>query len=240
VHVNLLRPAAVPSVLGMHPKVKGAISQPERIPWINTEIIIFGGRVLRTYPGIVKDVLVNQPTPSGLKLVIEITALDSTAPFRRITLDYDHVVEARWLYFELVEPLLILTNSRGVKLHHFAPPTSELFIPRTSELPKLLPKLLPALFLPQPSLNTPGNTTPAPEPSLSSSPAWDPSSRTPRPDPNHSFAHLSSPALPVDPGHPLLDPRLLNAKVRVVVTGGDYNEKELTASVLSIDGRLSI
>jgi hypothetical protein len=40
--------------------------------------------------------------------------------------------------------------------------------------------------------------------------------------------------------HPLLDSRLQNAPLRVVVTGGDYKQKELTASVRSVDGQLSI
>jgi hypothetical protein len=50
---------------------------------------------MKGYPGIIKDVLCNQPTQSGLRVEVQITSLDSTAPFRRIILDYDLVVEAK-------------------------------------------------------------------------------------------------------------------------------------------------
>jgi hypothetical protein len=50
---------------------------------------------MKGHPGIIKDVVCNQPTPSGLRVVVQITSLDSTAPFKHIIVDYDHVVEAR-------------------------------------------------------------------------------------------------------------------------------------------------
>jgi hypothetical protein len=82
-------------VLGMHPKPADRIPRSERVPWINLEIKIAYDHALKGYSGIVVDVLYNQSTPSGLRVVIQITALVSNAPFRRITVDYDHVVEAR-------------------------------------------------------------------------------------------------------------------------------------------------
>jgi hypothetical protein len=75
---------------------EGAIGRSERVPWLNQEIIVVkDGHIFRTLKGIVKDVLCNQPTPSGLKLVVQmnIMALPS------ITLDYDGVVEARYFIF---------------------------------------------------------------------------------------------------------------------------------------------
>jgi hypothetical protein len=85
-----------------------------------------------------------------------------------------------------------------------------------------------------------------PEPSLFPvSPAWDPSSHIleynsdcplARPD----YQPGSSDCKQGENEHPLLDSRLQNAQLRVVVTGGDYNRKELTASVQSVGGQLSI
>ena len=53
---------------------------------------------------------------------------------------------------------------------------------------------------------------------------------------------LGSPDHLPDPGfrHPLLDSRLLNVQLGVIVTGGKFNAKTLTATVQSIDGRLSL
>jgi len=119
---------------------------------------------------------------------------------------------------------------------------------------------------------SPGNATPNPEPSLVSSPAWDPSSRTPQPisENTESFPSPDPPPNPFDErhiqisssptpqsnteslispnplpkpfnqGHILLDLRLLGAQLRVFVTGGKFNHKELTASVRFKDGRLNI
>jgi hypothetical protein len=133
--------------------------------------------------------------------------------------------------------LLTLTNSHGVKLHRHAPPKSELFMPRTVE-----PTTLSPPFICQPPLHTPGiaiPATPAPDSCLSPSPAWDPSSRTPQPNADHSFASPSSPSRPVDPEHPLLDARLVNLGLKVVAEGGGHKGKELSAFVKSMEGRLS-
>ena len=251
VNIILLKHSDVPTLLGQHPKHAGAISSSEQVPWINLEIIITHGHPMKGYPGVIKDVLCNQRTPSGLQVVVQITSLDSTAPFKHITLDYDHVVEARYLYFAPHELPLTPTNSRGIKLHHFACPTAELFMPRTYEPPKSSP-----MVIPRPSLVISGNTTPFPESCLSSSPAWDPSSHTPQPgrtspisespsqsvDPEHapnSCTSLISPSRPI-PEHALLDPRLVNVGIKVVVNGGTYNAKELRAFIMSAEGRLCI
>jgi hypothetical protein len=81
-----------------------------------------------------------------------------------------------------------------------------------------------------------------PESRFSSTPAWDPSSRTPQPEPepepDHPSASCSSDLL--EQKHILLDSRLLNVQLRVVVTGAKYNQKELVVSVQCIDGRLCI
>jgi hypothetical protein len=100
VSVNLLKRVDVPHVLGKHPQGGGAIGRPERVPWINKEIIVVkDGHAFRTLKGIVKDVLCNQPTPSGLKLVIQMNSIMS---FQSITLDYDGVVEARYFFVQHV------------------------------------------------------------------------------------------------------------------------------------------
>ena len=64
-----------------------------------------------------------------------------------------------------------------------------------------------------------------------------PSSRTPQPG---SPLSPSSPNHPPSTRHILLDPRLLNAQLRVNVNGGGFNNKELTVSVRSINGQLGI
>jgi hypothetical protein len=67
VNVNLLKHSDVPHVLGLFPKPAVVIPRSERVPWINTEIIITGnGHSKKGYRGIIKDILCNQPTPSGL------------------------------------------------------------------------------------------------------------------------------------------------------------------------------
>jgi hypothetical protein len=97
---NLLKHSHVPLVLGLHPKHAGTIPRSERVPWLNLEIIVTApGHPMKGYPGVIKDVLCNQRTPSGLRVVVQITSLDATAPFRCINLDYDHVLEARYSYF---------------------------------------------------------------------------------------------------------------------------------------------
>ena len=78
-----------------------------------------------------------------------------------------------------------------------------------------------------------------------SSPAWNPSSRTPVPHfPETEGASCSHP-LPIapqqqGPAHPLLDSRLIGTKMKVSVTGGEHTGKEMVIAVAQVDGRLSI
>jgi hypothetical protein len=89
-------------MLGTCPHPSVAIARSDRIPWINAEIIIAGRHVEKTRLATVKDVLCNQPTPSGLRVVVQMKDLESTTPFRQLVLDYDSVLEARYSAFESV------------------------------------------------------------------------------------------------------------------------------------------
>jgi hypothetical protein len=112
VHVNLLKHADVPHVLGTHPHPLD-IPRSERIPWINTPVIVTGRHAMRTYPCIVKTVLTGQKTPSGLKLQIQPTHLDPNAPFRLLTLDYDNVVEARYVLLNQLNSITVDSNQQS-------------------------------------------------------------------------------------------------------------------------------
>jgi hypothetical protein len=127
-------------------------------------------------------------------------------------------------------------------LHNYVVPKSDLFVPRnkTAEWPKWSHVLIQ-----QPSIYpdiSPGYATPIPE-SPPSSPAWDPSSRTPQPNSNVAQCLTSLASSPNDTfhqAHALLDLRLLGAQIRVFVTGGKFDNRELTVSVRFIEGLLSI
>src|SRR5260221_4241205 len=246
VNLNLLNHSDVPTLLGQHPKHADAIPRSEWVPWINVEIIIAHG-VMKSHPGVIKDVLGNQRPPSGLKVVVQISRLDPAASFRLITLDYDHVVTRYESCFAPHALPLTPTNSHGhVKLHHFWRPRTELFMPRTDEPSKSSP-----IVIPWPPLVISGSTTPLPESCLSSSPAWDPSSRTPQLDRTSPIP--GSPSQSVNPEHPpnsctsltspdhaLLNPRLVDVRIKVVVNRGGYEAKEISALIVSTEGRLGI
>lgn len=93
--VNLLKPIDEPfSFATQSPSLRIPPSDP--IPWIGAEVVIVQPKhALKGYQGVVKDVMCNQATPSGLRVQIQLTALCSAAPFERLTLDYEAVVEAK-------------------------------------------------------------------------------------------------------------------------------------------------
>ena len=66
------------------------------MPWIGANVLITKlGSPFKGYVGVVKDVLRGQVTASGLKIVIQLTHLDPSSPFKRTIVDYDDVVERR-------------------------------------------------------------------------------------------------------------------------------------------------
>jgi len=92
---------------------------------------------------------------------------------------------------------------------------------------------------------TSGGATPMPDFS-SSTPAWDPSSRSPMPE-----LSLNSSPMPVAStsqvsdspqalSHFFLDRRLIGITLKVVVNGGEYKAKELDAHLVEVHGQLYI
>lgn len=135
--------------------------------------------------------------------------------------------------------LLITPNSRGIKLHDYDRAKSQIFTPRN-----WTPLTYPPVLIPQPSFESqvptsiPGCATPVPESPYPSSPAWNPCSdiQCIVTDTPQITDHSPESGVRIT----LLDPRLLNVQLSVIVTGGGFNEKEVTASVHSIAGRLSL
>ena len=64
--------------------------------WINTHVIITAlGSPLKGYVGVVTDVLPGQDTVSGLRIAVQLAHYDPSSPFKKMTFDYDDVVEER-------------------------------------------------------------------------------------------------------------------------------------------------
>jgi len=69
----------------------------DHVPWISTPVIVIKEKhPFRTYSAVVTDVLCSQETLSGLKPMIQLTHFDPTMPCKRLTLDYNNVVEQRF------------------------------------------------------------------------------------------------------------------------------------------------
>ena len=73
-----------------------SLSKADSVPWISTNVIITKlGSPLKGYAGVVKDVIRGQDTATGLKIVVQLTHLDPSSPFRTTIVDYDDVVEQK-------------------------------------------------------------------------------------------------------------------------------------------------
>jgi hypothetical protein len=103
-----LKPTTAPHTLGKCPHPSVAIARFDRVPWINAEVIITGRHAEKTRLATVKDVLCNQPTPSGLRVVVHMKYLESTTPFKQLVLDYDSVMEARYSAFVRISLIINL------------------------------------------------------------------------------------------------------------------------------------
>jgi hypothetical protein len=96
-HVNWVKLTTVPffrtsSTL----KVDDSLSKADRVPWIGIHVINTKlGSPHKGHVGVVKDVLCGQDTASSLKIVVQLTHLDPSSPFRTVIFDYDDVVEQR-------------------------------------------------------------------------------------------------------------------------------------------------
>jgi hypothetical protein len=159
----------------------------DSVPWIGTHVIITKlGSPLKGYMGVVKDVLRGQDTASGLKIVLQLEHFDPSSPFKTIVVDYDGVVERRSVKdLHLQESILNKPSSRtGSSLLHYEEPRSALFQPSKDYMRSATARrpfaFGPSPQAPMPGVSTSGGATPMPDQTSSLTPAWDPTSRTPR------------------------------------------------------------
>ena len=69
----------------------------DHLPWINTQVfVVKKGHPLKGQITVVIDVLCSQGMPSGLKLVVQSIHFDPSSLYKKVTLDYDNVVEQRF------------------------------------------------------------------------------------------------------------------------------------------------
>jgi len=72
-----------------------SLARADHIPWLGQTILIT--KIKHPFKGhqaVVKNVLCNQDTISGLQIVAQLSHWDPTVPFQTIVLDYDDVIEA--------------------------------------------------------------------------------------------------------------------------------------------------
>lgn len=68
-----------------------------QVPWIGIEVVVIKAHhVWRGSQAIVKDVINNQLTASGLKVEVELARYGPSDTFRRLILDHEDVVEQKY------------------------------------------------------------------------------------------------------------------------------------------------
>ena len=164
-------------------KSDDSLSKADSVPWISTHVTITKlGSPFKGYTGVVKDVLRGQDTASGLKIVLQLERHDPSSPFKTIIVDYDGVVEQRSVKdLDLQESIVNKPSSRtGSSLLDYAEPRSVLFRPSKDYMRSACRSFGPLPQAPMPGVSTSGGATPMPDRTSSLTPAWDPTSRTPR------------------------------------------------------------
>ena len=166
-------------------KTDDSLSKADSVPWIGIHVIITKpGSPWKGYMGVVKDVLRCQDTASGLKIVIQLEHYDPSAPFKTIHIDYDWVVEKRSVkdvQVHLRESMFNMpSSSTRSSLLDYAEPRSVLFQPSKAYIRSACRPFGPSPQAAIPVVSTSGGATPMPDQTYSLTPAWDPTSRTPR------------------------------------------------------------
>jgi hypothetical protein len=246
-------------------KADDSLSKADRVPWISTHVIITKhGSPFKGYEGVVKDVLRGQDTTSGLKIVLQLQHHDPSSPFKTITVDYDDVVEQRSVKELHLQESILQVNMPSSKrsrlsLSEYAEPQNFLFQPSKAYMKSAR---RPFRVEPSPEALMPGvsGATPMPDQTSSLTPAWDPTSRTPRyfsflfgltkaycfrtvdpssitpawspPEDQHLATSSQIASRPADgPQHPLLDERLVGASLKVFVDDGGETYKNREVEV---------
>ena len=64
------------------------------IPWKGRIVVIVKKHAMKGYHAVIKDVLCDEASQSGIKLVIQFLQYSAAAPYQSLTFDYDDVVDA--------------------------------------------------------------------------------------------------------------------------------------------------
>uniref|UniRef100_A0A8H7XNP3 Chromatin elongation factor SPT5 n=1 Tax=Psilocybe cubensis TaxID=181762 RepID=A0A8H7XNP3_PSICU len=214
-----------------------------RHPWTGLEVIIQKHLHPRKgETGRIKDVL-HHTDNAGLQLVIQLTRFNPFAPFQTIVVDYDDVVELS-TFNELV-----LFLDPGPKFFRPIPKSSMKHVRVLPGVPQTIASASGTPMYSEPTATPawdPSSRTPIGTPQ-SITPAWDPSSRTPDPTAHSPTSlALSDVSTSVSSSsetnchttsssvceHVLLNPKLVDISLNVVVNGGQFSNKTLVASTV--------
>jgi hypothetical protein len=77
----------------------------DQVSWIRTTIWVRKPRhALKGCHGVVKNVLCGQETSSGSRITIQLSQWNPAFPFQTVIMDYDDIVEAEYVTYQLSFP----------------------------------------------------------------------------------------------------------------------------------------
>jgi hypothetical protein len=100
IHINWLKVTSTavlhaPQPVSASDADLNSLARSDQVPWLGQTILVAKVKhPFKSRQAVVKNVLCGQDTPSGLRIVAQLSYLDSAVPFKTIVLDYNDVVEA--------------------------------------------------------------------------------------------------------------------------------------------------
>lgn len=79
-----------------------SIPGPGRHSWCGMNVTVINHPWYKGKPAVIKDILLRQSTASGIKLDLQLSSYDPTAPYQRILVDSTDVINAQYVHSTLI------------------------------------------------------------------------------------------------------------------------------------------
>jgi len=78
--------------------ISAELSRKDTMPWIRRRVLVSkDGHPFKGYAAEVINVLPRQPTPSGLRIEVQITSYNPSVPYPKVILDYDDLKDLKYV-----------------------------------------------------------------------------------------------------------------------------------------------